>query len=62
MDPNEALRKAREAFENDDYETAAEYYNALDDWLDRGGFLPTRWAVMQKGKETQENETAYQAK
>jgi hypothetical protein len=67
MDPNEALRLARERREEmrtagADYDagriTGEEYddimgealraqseaYEGLDDWVSKGGFLPTEWA------------------
>ena len=44
MDPNETLRLAREA---DSPEDAAYYYTELDQWISRGGFLPSAW---QKGE------------
>lgn len=54
MDPNEALRKAREASEAIGKDTTAEeaaanavdlmmYFDALDQWLTKGGFLPNDW-------------------
>ena len=56
MDPNEALRRAREAtrkvFETIEggselrfaSEDLAEAFEALDGWLSKGGFLPESWA------------------
>lgn len=58
MDPNEALDQAREASteildgwpEGDDQVTPAitlaESFQALDEWLSRGGFKPAAWAWM----------------
>jgi hypothetical protein len=43
MDPNAALRELREAIHQDDTHTAAERFEALDEWLSRGGYLPERW-------------------
>lgn len=54
MDPNEALKKAREASNiigsdvSQDVALAAAvdlmmYFDALDQWLSRGGFLPIDW-------------------
>jgi hypothetical protein len=57
MDPNQALTDAREAAkvadeaaegdsndaEIDALRDALESYRALDEWLTRGGFLPTDW-------------------
>ena len=47
MDPNETLRMAREARDLGDYEDAAMYYADLDDWLQRGGFLPDEWQTLR---------------
>jgi hypothetical protein len=54
VDPNEALRlirltiKQMDADENPYIKAAhaeeiAEYFEALDGWLSKGGFLPTAW-------------------
>jgi hypothetical protein len=56
MDPNEALRRIRAAIA--DLQSAesssavsvaadelAEHTQALDEWMSRGGFLPTAWAA-----------------
>jgi hypothetical protein len=57
MDPNQALKDAREtnaeadaAMERGDQEAAASAliilanrFEALDEWLTRGGFLPEAW-------------------
>ena len=51
MDPNANLaeqrqiagRFERDESEPDDGERLAELVDALDDWLSRGGFLPTQW-------------------
>lgn len=60
MDPNAALREMRAAIqrfrvaqEMGDHEEdqlgeagqAVEFAEALDEWLSRGGFLPTEWAA-----------------
>lgn len=54
MDPDEALRQLREAIatlNQDDHrrEIAAEqvvdHFQALDEWLSRGGFLPKAWGA-----------------
>lgn len=45
MDPNEALAQLRNAFADSDYLTAEELFNALDEWLTKGGFLPDPWRV-----------------
>lgn len=55
MDPNETLRLLRLTIaqmrvdENPDIRKAhaaevAEYFEALDEWLSRGGFLPAAWS------------------
>lgn len=57
MDPNEALAELREAFRKADeaarqgndartglyYGAAADHFEALDDWLSRGGWPPVDW-------------------
>lgn len=43
MDPNAALRMAREAERLGDYETASALYADLDRWLTSGGYLPDEW-------------------
>ena len=51
MDPNANLKEQRQIagrFEKSlaepgDGERLAELVDALDDWLSRGGFLPTAW-------------------
>ncbi len=58
MDPNEALAMAREcarlvdALGDEDPDAlisglaaALGHYQALDDWITRGGFLPEAWAA-----------------
>lgn len=59
MDPNETLETARgayveyvraaDAMDSSGYDssltTLAESFNALDEWLSRGGFLPSAWRV-----------------
>jgi hypothetical protein len=55
MDPNETLRQLRKAFadmdnatDRDDFEIATreaqDLFEALDNWLTRGGFVPRDWA------------------
>lgn len=55
MDPNEALKQAREALQTwdnsldrdearDAAEQLARTFEALDQWLSRGGFLPNAWS------------------
>lgn len=54
MDPNEALRRLREALAQwhlrgdmagalDAAATIADQAHALDEWLSKGGFLPRAW-------------------
>lgn len=44
MDPNETLRELREAIRRgDDMLTIAELWEALDEWLSKGGFFPAKW-------------------
>jgi hypothetical protein len=48
MDPNAALDQLRELLTGndgsiDDYERAAEVFDGLDEWLSKGGFLPSAW-------------------
>lgn len=51
MDPNEALRVLREWAGNEDPADqpptidadAVDAFRALDQWLSRGGFLPSAW-------------------
>ena len=46
MDPDETLRRLRElvrANNYDDYENILEHFDALDEWLSKGGFLPRAW-------------------
>lgn len=43
MDPNETLRRLRAAFEDGDANGALDLFEALDEWLSEGGFLPTAW-------------------
>ena len=54
MDPNEALaiiRAAAERYRDDlsteveDLAPALEAFEALDEWLSKGGFLPGAWAI-----------------
>ena len=53
MDPNEALKNAREyaarvlgadSLESDEAVALAESLQALDGWVQNGGFLPSDWA------------------
>ncbi len=53
MDPTATLARIREALANhaenglsdDETMELVECVEALDDWLSRGGFLPTQWQV-----------------
>lgn len=49
FDPNEALRELRHLIEingEEDYsEEIAEKFQALDEWLSKGGFLPEDWRL-----------------
>lgn len=47
MDPNAALYSLRIAIASGEYEIAADYTEALDEWLSEGGFLPSAW---ERGK------------
>jgi hypothetical protein len=54
VDPNQALRDLRalvervlrdgEGADQDDANALAAGFNALDEWITRGGFLPEPWA------------------
>lgn len=46
MDPNETLRQLRGELATDRAfigEPVKELFEALDEWLTKGGFLPTEW-------------------
>jgi hypothetical protein len=43
MDPNETLRKLREWVKDPTKQPGAELFEALDEWLTRGGFPPDDW-------------------
>ena len=49
MDPNETLRRLRELAERElnapdpDHADWAEWFQALDQWITSGGFLPYAW-------------------
>jgi hypothetical protein len=43
MDPNEALRLLRK-YASDTPGALGEQFEALDEWLSKGGFLPTAWS------------------
>lgn len=42
MDPNEALKRLRK-YASDTGGEFAETFEALDEWLSKGGFLPAAW-------------------
>lgn len=55
MDPDETLKRAREAYAqytarptHDAAEALAEAFTALDGWITRGGFLPRDWATQER--------------
>lgn len=52
MDPNEALKRIRELINDGDSADVllVEAFEALDNWLSRGGFLPSAW-VPEMGRE-----------
>lgn len=58
MDPNETLRMLRErvadALNDRDYSPirVAILFEALDEWLSKGGFLPDDWRYVQTGQHT----------
>jgi hypothetical protein len=67
MDPNEALKRAREAIERyqDDAslgfntdtrleaaDKLADAFEALDEWLSKGGFLPLEWSESLRKQRT----------
>lgn len=49
MDPNEALKRLRLMMDwdwsEDDMDEVKELFNGLDEWISKGGFLPTSWNV-----------------
>lgn len=58
MDPNETLRQLRELLSvnrygekiyPDDADRARDLFEALDQWLARGGFLPDAWRSASDG-------------
>lgn len=58
MDPNETLRMLRELSEDitehgatpDKAHALAELFAALDEWLNRGGFLPAAWQTGERAQ------------
>jgi hypothetical protein len=72
MDPNQALADAREATKVADrtsgpwehldaLEDALESYRALDEWLSKGGFLPTAWARQPRTPQSNVNRARWQS-
>lgn len=43
MDPNLTLAQLREAIDTGDVDLTRELFDALDTWLQRGGFVPVPW-------------------
>lgn len=43
MDPEQALKDARRLADAGYVEAALERYQALDEWVSRGGVLPIEW-------------------
>ena len=58
MDPQASLDRLRELLvvgqdlREEDVEEVAELFEALDDWLKRGGFLPREWSKSRSMPET----------
>lgn len=61
MDPNETLRSARKALAtylgtddaeeaNNASESLADAFEALDEWLTKGGLLPSAWTRKNDGE------------
>lgn len=55
MDPNETLRRLRKLINTPTTEATAvaalmemtDLFGSLDEWISRGGFLPTDWSANQ---------------
>lgn len=43
MDPNDALKNLRAALAAGNIEEAKDFFEALDEWLSKGGFFPSDW-------------------
>jgi hypothetical protein len=43
MDPDQALKDARAAYRDGDWEEAAYLYAELDRWVSRHGIVPEEW-------------------
>jgi hypothetical protein len=50
MDPDATLTLIRQALINDDPETACDLFQDLDNWISRGGFIPTDWVQPEIGR------------
>jgi len=57
MDPNETLRRIRElserGYDEDDAASVVEAFRDLDEWLSKGGFLPSAWSWEATGENEQ---------
>lgn len=56
MDPNEALKKIRELLKirrlsREESAELQELVEGLDEWITKGGFLPSSWSVPRSSKE-----------
>ena len=68
MDPNAALAAIRQAIDQLEHETldrddeipalyaVVEHFRALDEWLQRGGFLPEAWEYTDRGPRSTTSE------
>lgn len=50
MDPDAVLTAIREAIEEGEELDVAIQFGYLDEWLSRGGFLPTAWHLASAAK------------
>ena len=52
MDPDATLAELRELIDTGDFETCpsrlVELFQGLDEWLFKGGFLPTDWSARRR--------------
>lgn len=58
MDPNVTLNRLRELADDNDVEWA-NLFESLDDWLSKGGFLPSEWI---RPEDSSENPTLTEGK